>query len=76
MESSSLLSPSSSLSSNSDPSMSLMNASSDKNMNRMLTNLMAEATGNNGNGGGASPLPAFIVVDDTATRQFAASYGH
>jgi len=56
--------------------MSLMNASSDKNMNRMLTNLMAEATGNNGNGGGASPLPAFIVVDDTATRQFAASYGH
>jgi len=35
----------------------------------MLTNLMAEVTGNGG-GGGVSLLSTFIIVDDTAIRRF------
>jgi len=58
--------PSSLSSFNTDPGAHLADdASSDKNINRMLTNLMAEV-----NGGGVSLLPIFIIVDDTAIRRF------
>ncbi|XP_018351979.1 PREDICTED: uncharacterized serine-rich protein C215.13-like [Trachymyrmex septentrionalis] len=64
MESSSLPSSSSS-SSNSDSGAHLADASSNKNMNRMLTNLMAEAVGSNGGSGDTSSLSVSVVNIDT-----------